>query len=96
MLRRLRRISECPPMYLVALWITISIPKSMGFWFTGLAKVLSIMEISSVLSWPIGPQPFQIGNGQQGVGRCLNINDLGIPLDLGLKIGLPRDPSVKE
>ena len=38
-------ISLCPPRYFVALWIIISIPKSEGFWFIGLEKVLSIIEI---------------------------------------------------
>ena len=38
-------ISLCPPRYFVALWRTISIPKSAGFWLIGLENVLSIIEI---------------------------------------------------
>ena len=43
------RISLWPPKYFVALWITKSIPTSIGFWLIGLANVLSITEIRRLL-----------------------------------------------
>ena len=44
--------SECPPIYLVALWKTISAPKSKGFCEAGEANVLSTTRRAPVL-WAI-------------------------------------------
>ena len=37
-----QQISLCPPIYLVPLWVTTSMPRSRGFWLIGVANVLSI------------------------------------------------------
>ena len=39
-------MSEWPLIYFVVEWLTISIPKSKGFWLIGLAKVLSQIVVT--------------------------------------------------